>query len=123
LVSEADSIILKGINEPIFANDVLTCKISGKNAPGTLKVDRIIYGGVVLNGVYYQSDKIQVKTRSLPEIDDEVQEIKKIENIKKNTAFKSIKKLDVKKEPLKKRKRSSLSDSDSEDNVEWITKY
>ncbi len=69
IVSEADLITLKGCTEPIFKNDTIVCKISGKNRNGEVRVDRIVYGGVVLNGVYYQADKVTVKNRIIPEVE------------------------------------------------------
>lgn len=69
--SDADTILLKGYDQKIKIGDVITYKAYRKNVHYQTRVDRIIYGGIVLDGTYYPSDKITVKNK-LFRIDEKV---------------------------------------------------
>lgn len=42
--------------------DEIVCKISGKIIGLPIAVERILYGALVLNGIYYQLDKILIRS-------------------------------------------------------------
>lgn len=69
LTSDANSIILKGAIRPVRVGDSIVCQYSGKNQAKAV-VDRIVYGGIVIDGKFLPSDKILVKSVAPSEMFD-----------------------------------------------------
>jgi hypothetical protein len=105
IATEANRVWIKGWPTEVLLNSEIKFKYSSKIFPRDMIIERIVYGGVVLNGVYYSTDRMEIKNVSISKsIDYEDFDPFKSENIPK-PVVKAVK---------EKRKEASTSFLDGE---------
>jgi hypothetical protein len=70
LTADADCVTIGNFPHPIYVGDRVEVKV-GKSAAKRVPVDRIVYGGIVLAGIYHPLDKLDVKGKIAPPPNDD----------------------------------------------------